>query len=47
MITIGLFGPRSTWDLWMAQLIGVKDGKGIWFDSKFYDSNGVSDLNLS
>lgn len=48
VVTIGLFGPHSTCDLWMAQLIGVEEGKGIWFDSgtKFYDSNGFSDLNL-
>lgn len=46
MVTIGLLGPLSTRDVWTAQLIGVKEGKGIWIDSgaTFYDSNGFLTL---
>lgn len=43
VVSTGLFGPLSTCDLWMAQLIGgYRKAKGIWFDrgTKFYDSDG-------
>lgn len=42
VVTIGPFKALSTCDVWLAQLIGVKEGKGIWFDSstKLYYSNG-------
>lgn len=38
----GNYWPLSTCDLWMAPLIGVKEGRGICSNSvtKFYDSNG-------